>query len=112
MVHFINSLPADLSDDRLQRLDEGLGLSATRNAEIGRTWFIQVAERRHERAYEPLATYLNRYGRGRLVRPIYQALAGNGSDLALAQDMFGRARASYHPLVEASVARVLALGES
>ena len=50
-VHFINSLPAELSDERLQQLDQGLGLSTTKNAEIGRTWFIQVAMRRHVRAY-------------------------------------------------------------
>lgn len=111
-VHFINSLPADLSNDRLQELDKGLGLSETRNAEIGRTWFIQVAKRRHSAAYGALEQYLNRYGRGRLVRPIYQALAENGSDLTRAREMFARARASYHPLVDASVARVLGGQES
>lgn len=111
-MHFINSLPADLPNDRLAQLDEGLGLSDTRNAEIGRTWFIQVAQRRHTAAYEQLEQHLNRYGRGRLVEPVYLALAQNGSDLELAREMFARARNAYHPLVEAGVARVLDLEES
>ena len=54
MIHFINSLPDDLDNERLTELDTSLGLSDTRNAEIGRTWFIQVAKRRYEPAYPKL----------------------------------------------------------
>jgi len=110
-VHFINSLPPDVSDDRLARLDAGLGLSDTRNAEIGRTWFIQVAKRRHAAAYPKLQQHLNRYGRGRLITPVYLALAENGADLELAREIFERARSAYHPLTEASIARALQLDD-
>ena len=110
-VHFINSLPADLSQERLAELDALLGLSGTRNAEIGRTWFIQVARRRYEAAYEPLRQYLNRYGRGRLITPIYAALAQNGSDLDRAREFFEQARAAYHPITEASIARAIDLDD-
>lgn len=106
-VHFINSLPASISNDRLAQLDAGLGLSETRNAEIGRTWFIQVAKRRHTAAYPKLKQHLNRYGRGRLISPVYLALAENGADLELAREIFERARAAYHPVTEASIARAL-----
>lgn len=106
-VHFINSLPADLEGDSLLKLDEALGFSATRNAEIGRTWFIQVAKRRHTVAYEALQQYLHRHGRGRLIQPVYLELAQNGSDLELAREIFASARNAYHPLTDASIARVL-----
>ena len=106
-MHFINSLPAELSNDQLAKLDEGLGLSDTRNAEIGRTWFIQVAKRRYTPAYEKLERHLNRFGRGRLIYPVYVALAQNGTDLELAQTMFAKARSAYHPLTEAGIARAL-----
>ena len=106
-VHFINSLPAELGNEQLAKLDEGLGLSDTRNAEIGRTWFIQVAKRRYTPAYDKLERHLNRFGRGRLIYPVYVALAQNGTDLELAQAMFARARSAYHPLTEASIARAL-----
>ncbi len=107
MVHFLNSLPADLGSDRLAELDASLGLSATRNAEIGRTWFMQVAQRRHEPAYAKLEEYLNRYGRTRLVAPLYEALAENGQDLELAKSMFAEARSKYHPITVAYISRVL-----
>ena len=106
-MHFINSLPADLPDDQLSQLDSALGLSDARNAEIGRTWFIQVAERQHRAAYDKLEQHLNRYGRTRLVAPVYRALAGNGSDIELAREMFARARAKYHPITIASISSAL-----
>lgn len=103
MVHFINSLDSDLAAEKLAELDAVLGLSDTRNAEIGRTWFIQVARRQYRPAYGKLEQHLQRFGRTRLVRPVYIALAQNGSDLELAKEMFSRARGLYHPLTNASI---------
>ena len=107
LVHFINSLPSDLTQEKLQALDDGLGLSRTRNAEIARTWFIQVAARRLESAYGPLEEHLNRYGRTRLVAVIYRGLATNGHDFDLAKEMYGRARDSYHPITRSAIERAL-----
>ena len=107
MIHFINSLDADLSEEQLIELDAALGLSDTHNAEIGRTWFIQVAKRQYRQGYEKLEEYLNRYGRTRLVKPVYQALVQNGSDAWLARGMFERARGLYHPLTITSIELIL-----
>lgn len=106
-VHFINSLPVDLTPEKLAELDAALGFSDTRNAEIGRTWFIQVAERRYTEAYGQLENHLNRYGRGRLIFPVYRALVENGEDAELAREMFDKARSAYHPVIDAGIARVL-----
>jgi len=103
MRHFINSLDSDLSTERLNELDTALGLSDTSNAEIGRTWFIQVAQRQHRPAYEKLEQHLRRYGRTRLIAPVYAALAQNGSDLELAIDLFAETRSIYHPLTNISI---------
>lgn len=81
--------------------------SETRNAEIARTWFIQVATRRYTPAYPQLEAHLNRFGRGRLIAPVYKALAENGEDLALAREMFERAKETYHPLVAMWIAQGL-----
>ena len=103
-IHFINNIDPDLSFEKLAELDAGLGLSATSNAEIARTWFIQVARRRFTDAYEPLEAHLNRFGRGRLITPVYGALAENGEDLELAREMFERARDAYHPIAQEWIA--------
>ena len=106
MVHFLNSLPPDIGSERLSELDDALGLSDTRNAEIGRTWFILVATRRQESAYAKLEQHLNRYGRTRLVSPVYKALAGNGHDFEVARSMFAKARNAYHPVTVSNIIRV------
>lgn len=103
-IHFINNIDPDLSFEKLAELDAGLGLSATSNAEIARTWFVQVARRRFTDAYEPLEAHLNRFGRGRLITPVYGALAENGEDLELAREMFERARDAYHPIAQEWIA--------
>jgi aminopeptidase N len=102
-IHFINSLDEDLSTAKLVELDEALGLSTTGNAEIARTWFIQVARRRHEPAYEQMTAHLKRFGRARLVYPVYAALANNGADLELSKQLFQEARGEYHPITNSYV---------
>jgi hypothetical protein len=97
----------DYLDEKLAALDAGLGLSTTQNAEIARTWFIQVAKRRFEPVYEQLEAHLNRHGRARLITPIYGALAANGHDAELANSMFQKARSSYHPLTIGYIERTL-----
>jgi leukotriene-A4 hydrolase len=91
----------------LMSLDTGLGLSDTQNAEIARTWFIQVATRRFEPAYGQMEAHLNRHGRARLITPIYGALASNGHDVELANSLFEQARSAYHPLTSTYIERTL-----
>lgn len=98
VVHFIKTLPDTLSDEQLTELDQGNGFSATRNAEISRAWFIQVAKRRYQPAYESMRQHLIRYGRMRLVVPVYKALVENGQDKALAEEIFALAKPGYHPI--------------
>lgn len=103
LVAFINALPAGLAASQLKELDDALGLSASGNTEIARAWFIQAATRKFRPAYPEMRSYLNRYGRTRLVKPVYQALLGNGEDETLAGSIFEEARVAYHPLTIAAI---------
>ena len=107
VVHFINNLTPELAAERLAEIDAHLGLSDTKNAEIGRTWFIEVATRRYQPAYERMSDFLKRYGRLRLIAPVYRALKENGEDLELARTVFEEAAAGYHPLAVGGLRRLL-----
>jgi aminopeptidase N len=102
-VYFINALPAGLSEAQLSELDTALGLSRSSNAEIARTWFIQVAERQHRPAYPQMKSHLSHYGRTRLVQPVYEGLVSNGEDKELARALFDQASVGYHPLTRAAI---------
>ena len=54
-----------------------------------------------------LEEHLNRYGRARLVAPVFGALAANGQDAELARSMFEKARGAYHPLTNGYIERSL-----
>jgi leukotriene-A4 hydrolase len=105
VVYFIKALPAELSEDQLLELDQEIGLSRSRNAEITRAWFMQVAARKHHPAYGEMSSYLGRYGRTRLVAPVYAALIGNGEDGDLAREIFTRSRSAYHPMTVSAIER-------
>ena len=105
-VYFLKALPPDLSGAQLTELDELLGLSQSRNAEIARTWFTQVAARRHLPAFEAMRAYLGRYGRTRLIEPVYAALVANGQDLEWARTAFNELKATYHPLTVSKIERL------
>ena len=106
-VHFINNLPDILNNEQLRELDERFAFSASRNAEIGRSWFIQVAKRRFQPAYDAMKGFLKRHGRMRLVVPVYKELAENGHDEALADSIFAVAKPGYHPITIMAAQAVL-----
>jgi len=106
-IYFIKALPRELPQERLLRLDHSLGLSTSQNAEIARAWFIEVAKRRHLPAYGALRTFLGRFGRTRLIEPVYRELVKNGQDAGLAGEIFDQSRSLYHPLTIAAIEPLL-----
>jgi aminopeptidase N len=106
-VYFIKALPDSLTADQLSELDAALEFSSSRNAEVARAWFIEVARRRFEPAYGEMRGHLGLYGRTRLVKPVYEALVQNGRDGELAREIFEQVRGNYHPLTVAAIQPVL-----
>lgn len=98
VVNMVNNLPADTTTEKLVELDEALGLSTTRNANIARAWFIRVARLAHRPAYDALEEHVTRNGRTWLLREVYRSLVENGEDGEYARQLFEKARAKYHPL--------------
>ncbi len=107
VINLLNSLPLETTGEQLSELDAALGLSTTRNAEIGRAWFIQVAKRRHTTAYEQMEQHLNRYGRTKMLANVYRSLLENGQDAKLARAIFEKAKSAYHPITVMAIERVL-----
>jgi len=56
-----------------------------------------------------LERFLTSQGRGKFVRPLYRALMSQGEwGQPIAQRIYARARAGYHPIVQAAVDRIVA----
>jgi len=96
--YFLTNLPQSLSLDQLQDLDNSFKLTTSKNAEIAFAWFTVAIRNKYQPALPAVDTYLNRIGRGKFVRPLYQSLKSAGYN-DKAQSIYSTARSGYHPSI-------------
>lgn len=98
-LHFINSLPDDLTIEQFAALDEAYSLSDTANAETAFAWYMKAIAGNYEPALAPLDAFLMRVGRGKFIYDLYEALidADRGEWAAA---VYERARPGYHPIAQ------------
>lgn len=97
-LHFIRGLPAELDTARLAELDAAFGFGSSGNSEILAAWLMHVIANRYEPHYPALADFLERQGRRKFLRPLYQAMADREDLRPMAEEIYQRARPGYHPV--------------
>jgi len=111
-LRFLNGLPRELPQARLAEMDGAMGLSASTNAYVRSAWLALALANRYEPAVASAEEFLPRIGRMLLIRPVYQALVGQGDwGRPIAQRIFAGARAGYHPITAGAVERILSRAE-
>ncbi len=106
-VHFIESLPKTLTVEQLAQLDGAYGFTGTMNGEIAQRWYPLAVRNGYTQANDAIAAFLQRIGRRKLIMPTYTALAETEAGLALAKDVFAKAKPGYHPITTGSVQKVI-----
>lgn len=107
-VHFIESLPDELTLDQLAQLDGAYHFTGTPNGEIAQRWYPLAVDNGYTDANEAIAAFLQRIGRRKLIMPTYNALVKTNEGLALARDVFEKAKPGYHPITTGSVQKAIA----
>lgn len=107
-VHFIESLPDELTLDQLAQLDAAYHFTGTPNGEIAQRWYPLAVDNGYTEANEAIAAFLQRIGRRKLIMPTYNALVKTNEGLALAREVFEKAKPGYHPITTGSVQRAIA----
>ena len=110
-VRFLEGMPDTLSKAQLDELDAAYHFTGTANAEIAQRWYPLTVRSGYLAARPAIAEFLGRIGRRKLIMPTYGALAATPDGLKFAQEVFAKARLSYHPITTASVEQTLAAGE-
>jgi len=105
-LHFIKTLPADLSTEQLAALDTAFDLTNRRNAEIAFAWYMQAIHGGYEPALPALEDFLMRVGRGKFIYDLYEALHEHGRG-AWASEVYARARPGYHPIAQRRIDEIL-----
>ncbi|MFO7893252.1 MAG: M1 family metallopeptidase [Longimicrobiales bacterium] len=106
-LHFLQSLPRDLSEARLRALDAEFGLTEGGNSEILFEWLRLAIANRYEPAFDALEDFLIRQGRRKFLRPLYQDLAATAWGTELAEGIYAEARPMYHAISRNSIDEVL-----
>lgn len=94
-LHFINTLPEEISIEQLSVIDEAYGLSQSGNSEISAAWFLPTIAAGYEAVYPKVEQFLISVGRRKFLTPTYKALLGAKQD-QLAKDIYAKARPNYH----------------
>ena len=109
-LHFLRSLPRELSMDRMRSLDEAFDLTAAGNSEIAHQWLLMSVRNRYEPADARLEEFLTTVGRRKFLRPLYEELVKTPEGKERAMSIYARARSSYHPISQATVDELLGTG--
>ncbi|RYY25262.1 MAG: M1 family peptidase [Sphingomonadales bacterium] len=108
-LRFLNGLPRQQTPARLKELDETLGLSGSSNAYVRSAWAELAIANRYEPALPGIEQFAGTVGRGLLIRPIYSGLMAQGDwGKPIAQRLFAKTKATYHPYVSGQVEKMLA----
>lgn len=101
---YLQSLPRELSAERLGALESAFALNEIGNMEVRFDWLALAVRNAYAPAEASLTTFLTTQGRGKFVRPLYRALMERGGwGQALARSIYTGARAGYHPIVANAV---------
>lgn len=105
---FLQTLPRELSQEKLSDLDTALSLNTLGNSEVLFDWLQLALRNRYEPAVARAETFLTSMGRGKFVRPLYRTLMEQGDwGQAHARRIYERARPGYHPIVQGGADRIV-----
>jgi aminopeptidase N len=106
-LHFLRSLPRELSEARLRALDTAYGLTESGNSEILFEWLRLAIANRYQPAFGALEDFLTEQGRRKFLRPLYQDLSATAWGTELAERIYRQARPMYHAISRNSIDEVL-----
>jgi aminopeptidase N len=109
-LHFLNELPAQLSETRLADLDATFRLSARGNSEVLFAW-LRIAIRH---AFRPAMPALERFligqGRRKFLRGLYEDLMATEWGAAEARRIYAMARPTYHAVAVHTLDQIVSAG--
>jgi len=106
-IHFLRHLPQSLTLAQMEDLDRAFKFSATGNSEILHEWLMQAIAKGYEPAWGPLEKFLQRQGRRKFLKPLYQKLAESEGGLARARRIYEKARPTYHAVSRGTIDNIL-----
>ncbi len=100
---YLQALGQSISLEGCRRLDEEFRLSESGNYEILVTWLALAVRSGFEEVLPRVRQVLTKVGRGKFLRPLYQALLGREEFRPFAAEVFEEMKERYHTLARVAV---------
>lgn len=102
-LHFLKSMPEDLSAEKMAELDKAFNFTKIGNSEIVFQWLLMSIKNNYTVADARLEDFLISIGRRKFVRPLFAELAKTPAGMKRACEIYAKSRAGYHPITQASI---------
>lgn len=106
-LHFINSLPDDLSQNQVAELDKAFGFTNSGNCEILAAWFQVTIRTEYHPADQAMEDFLVHVGRRKFLTPTYKAMIEKDASKEMARQIYKKARGNYHSVSTATMDELL-----
>lgn len=106
-LHFIRHIPSEADAEDLAMLDSEFNFSNRGNSEIMAEWYVVSIKAGYEEINPFMENFLIRVGRRKFLEPIYGELAKTDKGLALAKDIYAKARPNYHSVSYVTIDEIL-----
>ena len=107
-LHFLGSLPNNLSTSQMKELDQAFGFTNSGNSEILTAWFIHTIRNDYEPAQSSLENFLVEVGRRKFLMPLYGEMIKTEEGKKMAAKIYEKARPNYHFVSVNSIDAMLA----
>lgn len=94
-LHFVRKIPAKATVTDMARMDMAFGFTQSGNSEVLTAWLDQSVRHGYAVANDRLREFLVNTGRRKFLVPLYRAML-ESNQVAMANDIYGQARANYH----------------
>jgi len=111
-LHFIRALPAQLSSQQMQQLDQNFNFTSRQNSEIAHDWLLISINNQYPGAYGRLIDYLSSIGRVKLIKPLYEAMMQQPDLHNLAMNIYLKSRPGYHNIAIKQIDLIVGFEES
>ncbi len=106
-LHFLRSLPNEISSERMADLDQTFGFTRSGNSEIQFAWFMHTIANKYQPADQALHDFLTGVGRRKFIKPLFEQLIKTEDGRKRAESVYKEARPGYHPVTYQTIDEIL-----
>ena len=108
-LHFLRHLDEKMTITQMKELDASFDLTNTGNSEIAAIWFEKSINVEYNGIDQALEDFLERVGRRKFLKPLYEALAATPEGLEKGRVIFEKYKTNYHYVSTNTIEGILKL---